>query len=302
MSYGDRSSKHHLWTLDEKDSTDIIHHAVDLGINFFDTANNYSAGTSEVYLGKALKNYVSRDKVIIASKVYKNEGFLSKEAIFREIDGTLTRLGTDYLDLYVIHRFDYHTPMEETLEALNELVKVGKVREIGASSMFGYQFHNMILISKEHGWKQFKTMQNHYNLLYREDERELIPVCKQFNVSLTPHSSLAAGRLARKDWTNESLRSQVDTVAMKKYDRTREQDAEIAQRVYEISINHNVSMGDVALAWQQSRGVTSSIIGATKKDYLDDLVRAFDVSLTEEEIKYLEEPYVAHELFGPIRE
>lgn len=174
MSFG-KAGTMHDWTLDEKESEAVIKHALDLGINFSDTANGYSAGTSEEYLGRALKKYVPRDKVVLASKVYFNEGRLSREAIMREIDGTLSRLGTEYLDLYIIHRFDYETSMEETMEALHDLVKVGKVRALGASAMYGYQFHNMQLVAKEHGWTLFSAMENHYNLLYREDEKELNP-------------------------------------------------------------------------------------------------------------------------------
>ncbi len=199
MSFG-KAGTMHDWTLDEKESEKMIHHALDLGINFFDTANGYSEGTSEEYLGKALKKNAARDKVIIASKVYFNEGRLSRKAILREIDGTLKRLGTDYLDLYIIHRFDYDTPIEETMEALHDLVKMGKVRALGASAMYGYQFYNMQLVARDHGWTPFSTMENHYNLLYREDERELIPICKQMNVSLMQYSPLAAGHLARPQW------------------------------------------------------------------------------------------------------
>lgn len=206
MSFG-KAGTMHDWTLDENDSEKVIKHALDLGINFFDTANGYSAGTSEEYLGKALKKNIARDKVVIASKVYFNEGRLSRSAIMREIDGTLSRLGTDYLDLYIIHRFDFETPIEETMEALHDLVKAGKVRAIGASAMYGYQFYNMQLVAKEHGWTQFSTMENHYNLLYREDERELIPICKQMNVSLMPYSPLAAGHLTRPQWNIDTLRS-----------------------------------------------------------------------------------------------
>ena len=199
MSFGDPASKMHAWTLNPQESERIIKHALDLGINFFDTANCYSAGTSELYLGSALKHNVPRDKVIIASKVYFNEGKLSKEAINREIEGTLKRLGTDYLDLYIIHRFDYDTPIEETMLALDGLVKSGKVRALGASAMYGYQFHNMQICAKENGLTQFTSMQNHYNPLYREDEREMIPICKQMNVALTPYSPLASGRCARTE-------------------------------------------------------------------------------------------------------
>ena len=193
MSFGDPASKMHAWTLDPDQSEAIIRHALDVGINFFDTANCYSAGTSEEYLGRAIKRNVARDKVVLASKVYFNEGALSAKAIEREIEGTLRRLGTDYLDLYIIHRFDYGTPVEETMEALHKLVKAGKVRALGASAMYGYQFYNMQLAARDNGWTAFSSMQNHYNPLYREDERELIPVCRQMNVALTPYSPLAAG-------------------------------------------------------------------------------------------------------------
>nr|WP_218055790.1 aldo/keto reductase [Gilliamella apicola] len=196
MSFGDPASKMHAWTLNPDQSETIIKHALDLGINFIDTANTYSAGTSEEYLGRAIKKNIARDKVILATKVYFNEGHLSKTAIEREIDGSLKRLGTDYVDLYIIHRFDDTTPMEETMQALHNLVKAGKVRALGASAMYGYQFYNMQLVAKQNGWTPFISMQNYYNLLYREDERELIPICQQFNVSLTPYSPLAAGRQA----------------------------------------------------------------------------------------------------------
>lgn len=299
MSFG-KAGTMHDWTLDEGQSAEVIHHALDLGINFFDTANGYSAGTSEEYLGKALKGYVPRDQVVIASKVYFNPGRLSKEAIHREIDVTLKRLGTDYLDLYIIHRFDYETPMEETMEALNDLVKAGKVRAIGASAMYGYQFYNMQLIARDHGWARFEAMENHYNLLYREDERELIPICKQMGVSLMPYSPLAAGHLARPTWKSDSLRGRTDRVAMGKYDDYEANDMEIIKRVEEVAENHGVSMAQVAIAWQWAKGVTAPIIGGTKTRNFDDAVKAFDLHLTEEEINYMEEPYVPHKIVGAI--
>lgn len=299
MSFG-KAGTMHDWTLNEQESETVIRHALDLGINFFDTANCYSAGTSEEYLGKALKNNVERDKMVIASKVYFNEGRLSKEAIAREIDGSLKRLGTDYLDVYIIHRFDFDTPIEETMEALHALVKAGKVRAIGASAMYGYQFYNMQLAAKEHGWTPFSTMENHYNLLYREDERELIPICKQMNVSLMPYSPLAAGHLTRPEWKTDSLRSRTDRVAMGKYDRMEEQDMKIVARVHELAEKHGCKMSQIAIAWQWAKGVTSPIIGATKVGYLDDAVAALEVPLTEEEIAYLEELYVPHPIVGAI--
>lgn len=299
MSFG-KAGTMHDWTLNETQSEEVIKHALDLGINFFDTANGYSAGTSEEYLGKAIKKNVARDKVVIASKVYFNEGRLSRKAILREIEGTLTRLDTDYLDLYIIHRFDYETPMEETMEVLHELVKAGKVRAIGASAMYGYQFYNMQLIAKEHGWTPFSTMENHYNLLYREDERELIPICKQMNVSLMPYSPLAAGHLARAEWTSDSLRGKTDRVAKGKYDRMEEQDMHIVKRVQELAEKHQCKMSQIAIAWQWAKGVAAPIIGATKAQYLDDAAGALQVQLTPEEVAYLEEMYVPHPIVGAI--
>lgn len=300
MSFGDPASKMHAWTLSSDESERIIGHALDLGINFFDTANTYSAGTSEEYLGRALRNLTTRDKVVVASKVYFNEGHLSKEAIAREIDGTLRRLGTDYLDLYIIHRFDYGTPVEETMAALDALVRSGKVRALGASAMYGYQFHNMQLAAKENGLTPFVSMQNHYNLLYREDERELIPLCEQMHVARTPYSPLAAGRLSRLEWQTDTLRSQTDKTAHAKYDATQEQDYAIVQRVHELAQTHNATMTQIALAWQFAKGVTAPIVGATKAAYLDDAAGSLAVRLTPEEIGYLEEPYVPHKIVGAL--
>lgn len=299
MSFG-RSGTMHKWTLDEKETENIVGHAMDLGINFFDTANGYSEGTSEEYLGRALKKHIARDRVVIASKVYFNPGRLSASAIHREIEGTLERLGTDYLDLYIIHRFDYETPIEETMEALNDLVVSGKVRAIGASAMYGYQFYNMQMVARDHGWAPFVAMENHYNLLYREDERELIPICRQMNVSLMPYSPLAAGHLTRPQWNSDSLRSQTDRVAMGKYDHAQKQDMEIVRRVQALSEKYGVKMQQVALAWEWAKGVTAPIIGATKAAHFDDAAGAFDLHLTAEDIAYLEEPYVPHKIVGAI--
>ena len=299
MSFG-RSGTMHKWTLDEKETENIVGHALDLGINFFDTANGYSEGTSEEYLGRALKKHIARDRVVIASKVYFNPGRLSASAIHREIEGTLERLGTDYLDLYIIHRFDYETPIEETMEALNDLVVSGKVRAIGASAMYGYQFYNMQMVARDHGWAPFVAMENHHNLLYREDERELIPICRQMNVSLMPYSPLAAGHLTRPQWNSDSLRSQTDRVAMGKYDHAQKQDMEIVRRVHALSEKYGVKMQQVALAWEWAKGVTAPIIGATKAAHFDDAAGAFDLHLTAEDIAYLEEPYVPHKIVGAI--
>lgn len=300
MSFGKPGTMHD-WSLDYPDSEKIIKHALGLGINFFDTANTYSKGTSEEYLGRALKeNNVARDKVVLASKVYFNPGRLSSEAIHLEIDGSLKRLGTDYLDLYIIHRFDYDTPIEETMSALNDLVKAGKVRAIGASAMYGYQFQNMQQVAKDNGWAQFQTMENHYNLLYREDERELIPICKQWGVSLMPYSPLAAGHLSHREWQVNTLRSQTDRVAMGKYDKAESEDVGIVGRVDELAKKYNVSMSQIALAWQWAKGVMAPIVGSTKASHLDAAVEALAIKLTDEDMHYLEELYVPHEIVGAI--
>ena len=300
MSFG-RAGTMHDWTVDEAETEKIVKHALGLGLNFFDTANCYSDGTSEEYLGRALRKNVARDQVVIASKVYYNDGHLSKEAIAREIDGTLKRLGTDYLDLYIIHRFDYGTPVEETMEALNALVKAGKVRALGASAMYGYQFYNMQLCARDHGWAQFQTMENHYNLLYREEEREMIPICRQMHVSLMPYSPLAGGHLTRPTWNAGTLRSRTDVVAHKKYDPMEEPDMKIVRRVQELAQKKGVKMQQIALAWLWAKGVAAPIIGATKASHYDDAAAALEVELTPDEAAWLEELYVPHPLTGVIR-
>jgi aryl-alcohol dehydrogenase-like predicted oxidoreductase len=300
MSFGDPGSNFHAWTLGAEESEMLVKRALDLGINFFDTANTYSAGTSEEYLGRAIKNNIARDKVVIATKVYFNEAKLSKAAILREIDGSLKRLGTDYVDLYIIHRFDYDTPIEETMETLDSLVKAGKVRALGASAMYGYQFYNMQLAAERNGWTPFISMQNHYNLLYREDERELIPICRQQNVALTPYSPLAAGRLSRLEWRTDTKRSQTDKTAVSKYDSTQETDYSIVLRVHELAEKYGATMTQISLAWQFARGVTAPIIGATRAKYFDDAAGALNVKLTADDIAYLEEPYVPHKIVGAL--
>ena len=298
MSFGDPASKMHAWTLDPDKSEEIIKHALDLGINFFDTANTYSAGTSEEYLGRAIKRNIARDKVVLASKVYFNEGKLSAAAIEREIEGSLKRLGTDYLDLYIIHRFDYDTPIEETMLALHKLVKAGKVRALGASAMYGYQFYNMQLAARDNGLTMFSSMQNHYNPLYREDERELIPICRQMNVALTPYSPLAAGRCSRPNWEADTLRSKTDEVAMRKYDSTEDMDRAISARIAELAQKHSATMTQITLAWHFAKGVASPVIGATKTKYLDDAAGAFKVALTKEDVEYIDELYIPHKISG----
>lgn len=300
MSFGDPASKMHAWTLDPQESEAIIKHALDLGINFFDTANCYSAGTSEEYLGRAIKNNIARDKVVLATKVYFNDGKLSKEAVPREVEGSLKRLGTDYIDLLIIHRFDYDTPIEETMEALHKVVQSGRVRAIGASAMYGYQFMEMQYAAEKNGWTKFVSMQNHYNLIYREDERELIPVCDKQNVARTPYSPLAAGRLSRPTWSADTLRSRTDVTAKGKYDKTQESDMVIAKRVSELAEKKGTTMTRIALAWQFAKGVAAPIIGATKAMYLDDAAGSFGVKLEQAEMDYLEEAYVPHNIVGAL--
>jgi len=238
--------------------------------------------------------------VVIASKVFFNEGCLSREAILREIDGTLRRLGTDYLDLYQIHRFDYGTPIEETLEALDSLVKAGKVRAIGASAMYGYQFHNMQECAARNGWTQFSTMQNHYNLLYREDERELIPVCRQYGVSLIPYSPLAGGHLSHRGWESGTARSNTDRTIRSKYDHAKENDLEIIDAVATLAERKGVSMSEISLAWLLARGVAAPIVGATKVPHFDAAVRSVDLTLSAEELAFLEAPYRPHAVVGAL--
>lgn len=300
MSFGKASPDFHQWTIGPEATRDVIKRALDQGINFIDTANCYAFGTSEEYIGAALRDLgVPRDQVVLASKVYFNEGHLSREAINREIEGTLKRLGTDYLDLYIIHRFDYGTPIEETMEALDSLVRAGKVRALGASAMYAYQLHNMQIAAERNGWTKFASMQCHYNLLYREDEREMIPVCRQYGMALTPYSPLASGHLTRPTWDSDSKRSTTDEVMRNKYNAAEVQDMPIVKRVAEVAEKRGVPMVDVALAWHWARGVAAPIVGCSKPSRVDDAVAALDLKLTADEVAYLEEPYTAHELVGP---
>ncbi len=301
MSFGEPSSKFHQWTLPEDETSAVVKRAFELGINFIDTANTYSFGTSEEYIGRALRDLgIPRDEVVLASKVFFNEGRLSREAILREIDGTLERLGTDYLDLYIIHRFDYGTPIEETMEALDSLVRAGKVRALGASEMYAYQLHNMQVVAERNGWTQFTSLQPHHNLLYRENEREMFPVCRQFDMAITPYSPLASGHLCRREWESDSLRGATDNVVRDKYDLAKSQDTPIIERVAEVAERHGVPMARIALAWQWARGIEAPLVGCSKPSRVDDAVAALDVKLKQDEIDYLEEPYTAHELVGPL--
>ena len=289
----------------------IAHAAFDHGVTHFDLANNYGPayGSAEENFGRILKKGLGayRDEMIISTKAgydmwpgpYGNWG--SRKYLMASLDQSLKRMGLEYVDIFYSHRPDPETPIEETMEALDGLVKAGKVRAIGASAMYGYQFYNMQLAAKERGLTPFATMENHYNLLYREDERELIPICKQMNVALMPYSPLAAGHLSRPVWNTDSLRSQTDRVAHGKYDRMEEQDMKVVARVHELSEKHNCKMSQIALAWQWAKGVTAPIVGVTKTAYLDDAAGALDVKLSAEDVAYLEEMYVPHPVVGAIK-
>ncbi len=293
MGFGDASGMQN-WAVNQQQTNEIVKRALELGINFFDTANCYSNGSSEIFLGNAIKKYAKREDVVIATKVYFNEGKLSKEAILREVDKSLERLQTNYIDLYIIHRFDYDTPIKETMEALHEVVKQGKVRYIGASAMYAYQFAKMQEIARKYGYTEFVSMQNHYNLIYREEEREMIKLLKEEQVSSTPYSPLAGGRLA-SHWNGNSLRSKLDEFAKEKYDSTKDIDMPIVEREIEIANKYNVPQSCVGLAWLLSKEVVASpIVGATKIKHIEDAARAVELKLTEEDVSYLEELYLLH--------
>lgn len=301
MSFGEPSPDFHQWTIGPDETREVIKKALDLGVNFIDTANTYAFGTSEEYIGRALKELgVAREKIVLASKVYFNDGHLSAAAIEREIEGSLKRLGTDYLDLYIIHRFDYDTPIEETLEALDRLVRAGKVRALGASEMYGYQFQAMQYAAKANGWTPFTSMQCHYNALYREDERELIPVCRDFDVALTPYSPLASGHLARREWESDSKRSATDVSMRAKYDAAKDIDMPVIARVADVAEQHGVPMAHVALAWLWAHGAEAPIVGCSRPERVESAVEALALELTPQEVDAIDECYRAHELVGPL--
>jgi aryl-alcohol dehydrogenase-like predicted oxidoreductase len=303
MSYGDASRGGHPWVLDEESARPFFKRAVDAGINFFDTANVYSVGSSEEFLGRAIADLgVNRDEVVIATKVSgpmregPNSVGLSRKAILAEVDHSLRRLGTDFIDLYQIHRLDRRTPMEEILEALHDVVKAGKVRYLGASSMWAWQFGKLLHLADSHGWTRFVCMQDHYNLLNREEEREMLPLCADYGIGVIPWSPLARGRLARP-WDEVTRRSESDAFGSTLYSEA--SDRQIVERVADVARERGVSMAQVATAWMLSKPVvTAPIIGATKPHHLDDAIAAVDLVLTEEEIARLEEPYQPHAVAG----
>jgi aryl-alcohol dehydrogenase-like predicted oxidoreductase len=304
MTFGIPDRGNHEWTLDEEKSRPILQRAVEAGINFFDTANVYSDGTSEEIVGRALKEFTRRDEVVIATKVHgpmrkgPNGGGLSRKAIFTEIDASLKRLGTDYVDLYQIHRFDPEVPIEETLEALHDVVKAGKARYIGASSMYAWQFATMLHVAEANGWTRFVTMQDYVNLLYREEEREMLPLCEAEGIGVIPWSPLARGRLTR-DWDDQTERSQTDTFGKTLYDATADADRKVVEAVAAIATERGLPRAQIALAWVMAKPeVSAPIVGASKVAHLDDAIAALDVDLTDDEIERLEAPYVPHAIVG----
>lgn len=304
MTYGTPDRGKHPWTMPEESSRPLIKQALELGINVLDTANSYSDGTSEEIIGRAVKDFARRDEVVIASKLClpmrdePNGAGLSRKAVFTEIDNSLRRLGTDYIDLYQIHRWDYDTPIEETLETLNDLVRAGKVRYIGASSMHAWQFTKAVYTSRLHGWSEFVSMQDHLNLLHREEEREMLPLCIDQGIAVVPWSPMARGRLTR-DWDDVSERAKTDTFGSTLYTQAVDSDRRIVEEVTRIAKARGVPRAQVALAWvAQKRGVTAPIIGASKPGHLADAVAALSLDLSGDEIKALESPYVPHNIAG----
>jgi aryl-alcohol dehydrogenase-like predicted oxidoreductase len=304
MSYGGGNQGNHAWSLGEEESRPFIKRALETGINFFDTANRYSLGNSEEILGRAIKDFARRDEVVIATKVYgrmrpgPNGAGLSRKAIFAEIDASLIRLDMDYVDLYQIHRFDHDTPIEETLEALHDVVKSGKARYIGASSMHAWQFARALGIAEKHGWTRFVSMQNLVNLLYREEEREMLPLCEAEGIGVIPWSPQARGKLSR-DWDYTSMRTETDEAFVRLFAKTEEADKKVVGRVAEVAQARGVPRAQIALAWLLAKPmITAPIVGATKLHHLDDALASVTVKLSAEEIAALEAPYVPHEVVG----
>ena len=301
MSFGKVTEKR-PWVLNQEETDAMIKRALDLGINFFDTANTYGDGSSEIFIGNSFKKFVKdRKDIIVATKVYNNEGKLSKEAILREIDGSLKRLQMDYVDLYIIHRWDYDHPIEETMETLNELVKSKKVRYLGCSALFPYQLYKANAIARKNGWAEFISIQNHYNLIYREEEREMIQLLEEENIVMTPYSPLAAGRVCRLYTDEKTKRSSNDPGNVKKYEHAKDIDIPVIKRIKEVADKMKVTMAQVSLAWLLSKPlVVSPVIGCTKISQLEELVQVFKIKLSNEDIKYLEELYVPHKVVGAL--
>ncbi len=302
MGFGAAAAGQHAWTIGEEETRVIIRRALELGINFIDTAIAYSNGTSEQYVGRAVRDYAKREDIVLATKFLPMSpdelagGIRVEDHINRLLDQSLQNLGTDYIDLYILHAWDDHTPIEDIMRTLNEAVNAGKVRNIGVSNCFAWQVAKANYIAKSHGWAQFVSVQGHYNLLFREEEREMLPYCREENIALTPYSALAAGRLAKRPGET-SKRMEQDAYAKGKYDATATQDGIIIDRVVELSEKYGVSMTQISLAWLLTK-VTSPVVGATKLSHIEGAAAAVDVKLSDADLSYLEEAYVPHRLVG----
>lgn len=302
MGFGNAATGQHSWTVDEEQTREIIRYSLEQGINFFDTAIAYQAGTSEQYVGKALRDFAKRDDYVIATKFLPrnqaeiDNGVTGQQHIANSLDSSLSHLGMDYVDLYIYHMWDYHTPMEEIMEGLHQVVKAGKARYVGISNCFAWQLAKANFYARENGLTEFVSIQGHHNLIAREEEREMAPFCYSENIAMTPYSALAGGRLSRLPGETTN-RLEKDAYAKFKYDRTAEADEKVIRRVAELAEKKGVSMTEISLAWLLTR-VTSPVVGATKRSHVDGMVKAVDLVLTEEEINYLEELYVPHPLVG----
>ncbi len=302
MGFGDAFRGQHSWTIDEEHSRTIIKRGLELGINFFDTALAYQSGTSEQYLGRALRDYAEREKVVVATKFLPRtrkdieQGITGQQHVKRMLDQSLENLGMDYVDLYIYHMWDYQTPIHDILEGLNQVVKEGKARYIGISNCYAYQLAKANALAEKEGFAKFISIQGHYNLIFREEEREMAKLCAEDNIAMTPYSALAGGRLAKQPGET-TRRLQEDQYAKFKYDATAGQDAAIISRVAELAGRHRVSMTEIALAWLLAK-VTAPVAGATKLNHVEDAVKAVELTLTDAELAYLEEPYVPHALAG----
>lgn len=302
MGFGDPTNGQHSWTLDEEHSREIIRRGLELGVNFFDTAIGYQSGTSEQYVGRAIRDFAKREDVVLATKFLPRTqeeiaaGVTGQQHIQNMIDTSLRNLGMDYVDLYIYHMWDYETPLYDIMDGLNRLVKAGKVRYIGISNCFAYQLAKANALAEKEGFAKFVSIQGHYNLIFREEEREMAKMCAEDNIAMTPYSALAGGRLSKRPGET-SKRLETDSYAKLKYDATAKQDAVIINRVAELAENKGVSMTQISLAWLLAK-VTSPVVGATKLHHIEGAAKAVDLTLTAEEIKYLEEAYVPHKLVG----
>ena len=303
MGFGDSSRGQHSWTIDEEHSRDIIKRGLELGVNFFDTAIGYQSGTSEQYVGRALRDFAKREDVVVATKFLPRtieeieSGVSGQQHIENMIDTSLGNLGMDYVDLYIYHMWDYNTPIYDIMDGLSRIVKAGKARYIGISNCFAWQLAKANALADKEGFERFVSIQGHYNLIFREEEREMVPYCEEENIALTPYSALASGRLSRKSGDSNTKRAKEDSYAKFKYDSTSTADSAIISRVEEIADKYNVSMTEVSLAWLLTK-VTSPVVGATKLHHIEGAAKAIELELSEEDILYLEEPYVPHPLAG----